>query len=76
MKQAAILLDAEIKLKGYDAKFVANVHDEWQIECKASDAKDVGIAGVEAIKEAGKVLNLNCPLNGDYNVGDNWSETH
>ena len=76
MKQAAILLDAKIKLKGYDAKFVANVHDEWQIECKASNSQDVGIAGVEAIKEAGKLLNLNCPLDGDYKVGENWSETH
>ena len=76
MKQAVVLLDADIKLKGYDAKFVANVHDEWQIECKASDAEDVGKAGVEAIKEAGRVLNLNCPLDGDYKVGENWSETH
>ena len=74
MKQAMILLDG--KLKHIDAKFVANVHDEWQIECHESVADQVGKLGVEAIIEAGKVLNLNCPLDGDYNVGDNWSETH
>jgi DNA polymerase-1 len=76
MKQALIFLDADIKRKGYDAKFVANVHDEWQIECSDDDADAVGKAGVEAIVEAGRVLNLNCPLDGDYQVGENWSETH
>ena len=74
MKQAMILLDG--KLKYLDAKFVANVHDEWQIECHESVADQVGKLGVEAIIEAGKLLNLNCPLDGDYNVGNNWSETH
>tara|TARA_R100000742_G_C4279678_1_gene105261 strand:- start:17125 stop:18897 length:1773 start_codon:yes stop_codon:yes gene_type:complete len=74
MKQSLILLNN--KLKGLDAKFVANVHDEWQIECHESIADQVGQLGVDAIIEAGKVFNLNCPLNGDYNVGENWSETH
>lgn len=74
MKQALILLDG--KLKYLDAKFVANVHDEWQIECHESVADQVGKLGVDAIIEAGKILNLNCPLDGDYNVGENWSETH
>jgi hypothetical protein len=36
----------------------------------------VGKLGVEAIIEAGKVLKLKCPLDGEYKVGDNWSETH
>ena len=76
MKQALIILDQKIKKHGWDAKFVANVHDEWQIECHVDDAVDVGKAGVQAIREAGCMLNLNCPLDGEYKVGDNWSETH
>ena len=76
MKQALIILDQKIKKHGWDAKFVANVHDEWQIECHLDDAVDVGKAGVQAIREAGCMLNLNCPLDGEYKVGDNWSETH
>jgi len=76
MKQALIILDQKIKKQGWDAKFVANVHDEWQIECHLDDAVDVGKAGVQAIREAGCMLNLNCPLDGEYKVGDNWSETH
>ena len=76
MKQALVILNDKIKNHGYDAKFVANVHDEWQIECHLDDAVAVGQAGVRAIKEAGCMLKLNCPLDGDYKVGENWSETH
>lgn len=74
MKEALVVL--EKKIRHLDAKFVANVHDEWQIECKEQDAEVVGQAGIDAIVEAGKNLNLNCPLDGDYNIGDGWHETH
>jgi len=76
MKKALILLNDKINYNGWDAKFVANVHDEWQIECHADHAKAVGEAVVRAIKEAGCMFKLNCPLDGDYKVGENWSETH
>jgi DNA polymerase I-like protein with 3'-5' exonuclease and polymerase domains len=76
MKKALILLNDKITSNGWDAKFVANVHDEWQIECHADHAKAVGEAGVRAIKEAGCMFKLNCPLGADYKVGENWSETH
>ena len=74
MKQALIIFDDLIK--DMDAKFVCNVHDEWQLEVTEDQADEVGRLGVEAIIEAGKVLNLKCPLDGEYNVGINWSETH
>jgi DNA polymerase I-like protein with 3'-5' exonuclease and polymerase domains len=74
MKEALVVL--EKKIRHLDARFVANVHDEWQIECSEQDAEAVGQAGIDAIVEAGKNLNLNCPLDGDYNIGDGWHETH
>ena len=74
MKQALIILND--KIKDLDAHFVANVHDEWQIEVREDQADTVGKLGVEAIIEAGKVLELKCPLDGEYKTGDNWSETH
>ena len=74
MKEALVILNT--KIRHLDAKFVANVHDEWQIECSEEHAKQVGDAGIEAIVEAGINLNLNCPLDGDYNIGDGWHETH
>ena len=76
MKKALIILDQKIAKHGNDAKFVANVHDEWQIECHLDDAVEVGKLGVQSIREAGCMFNLNCPLDGAYKVGENWSETH
>ncbi len=76
MKEALVILNKSIQDMRLDARFVANVHDEWQIECRESVADKVGELGVEAIIQAGKNLNLNCPLDGDYHSGDGWHETH
>jgi DNA polymerase I len=76
MKQALVLLDKKLKSAKIDYKFVANVHDEWQIEVEEARAEEVGKLGVQSIAEAGQVLNMRCPLTGEYNVGNNWKETH
>lgn len=76
MKQALVFLDDSLKRAKLRYKFVANVHDEWQIECHEDDADAVGKAGVRAIMEAGESLGLKCPLDGEYHIGANWSETH
>ena len=76
MKEAMRILYKNIKDQNLDAHFVCNVHDEWQIEAHESIAEEIGKLGVQAIKDAGIVLNLRCPLTGEYNVGNNWAETH
>lgn len=76
MKQALVILDQSIKKNFIDAHFVANVHDEWQIEVQEEDAELVGKLGVQAIQQAGEVLKLRCPLTGEFRVGNNWKETH
>ena len=79
MKQALVLLDLHLKKKltpGKDYEFVVNVHDEWQIECDKHWADSVGRGAVMAITEAGNILNLRCPMAGEYKVGRNWAETH
>ena len=74
MKQALLLFEESIS--NLKARIVANVHDEWQVEVHEEIADLVGELGVEAIIDAGEVLELKCPLDGEYNVGDNWAETH
>ena len=76
MKQAVVLLKKELQRKKIWHEFKANVHDEWQIECKEADAEQVGQIGKQAIQEAGIVLNMRCPLDGEYKVGNSWKETH
>ena len=76
MKQAMINLYDLIKLNTFDAKFVANIHDEWQLEVKESQADCVGRVGVECIEKVTDQFNMRCNLTGQYKVGGNWSETH
>ena len=76
MKKALELLNSYIIDNDLDAHFVANIHDEWQIEVIKKDAKLVGELGIKAIQNAGLAFNMKCPLDGEYHIGDNWSETH
>ena len=76
MKQALRIGIAKADSYGLDYHIVANVHDEWQIECAEADAKRVAICFRNAIREAGRYFNMRCPLEGEYSIGDNWSETH
>lgn len=76
MKQAVVILYKKLVKANIWHEFKANVHDEWQIECREQDAEKVGQLGVESIKEAGIILNMRCPLTGEYKVGNNWKETH
>ena len=76
MKQALVILNDWFKLESLDAKFVANIHDEWQIESKEEIAEHVGKIAVDSIIKAGEDYNLRCPLDGEYKIGVNWSETH
>lgn len=76
MKKAMTILQEKMSLNALDARFVANIHDEWQIEVKESQAECVGVMGVESIEEASKYYNMRCPLTGEYNIGENWYETH
>ena len=76
MKKALLDLDSVLKLNAIDYRFVANIHDEWQIEVKESQADFVGETAVKSIIEAGVHFNLRCPMDGEYKVGGNWSDTH
>ena len=76
MKEALVLLDKALKEHKLPHKFVANVHDEWQLETPEWAGQAVGMQAVYAIREAGKTLGLNCPLDGEFKIGKTWTDTH
>ena len=76
MKQAMVNLHELIKLNVLDAQFVANIHDEWQLQVKESQADYIGRLGVESIEKVTEQFNMRCDLTGQYKIGGNWSETH
>ena len=80
MKRALVILDNSLQSKGLipgqDYEFVANIHDEWQIQAKKELANIIAEEGVKAIKAAGRFYNFRCPLDGEAKIGMNWAETH
>ena len=76
MKKALTLLDKNVIRKQIKAFPVVNVHDEFQYEVEESRAEEFGKLAVQSIIDAGKQLNIRCPLDGKYKVGSNWAETH
>jgi len=76
MKYALTLLEEYVNNKRIKAFPVVNVHDEFQYEVEESRAEEFGKLAVQSIIDAGKQLKVRCPLNGEYKIGNNWSETH
>jgi DNA polymerase-1 len=61
---------------GIKFKQVAVVHDEIQASVPPSQAEKAGELMVEAAKIAGEKLGFRLPVDAEYSVGKNWSETH
>jgi DNA polymerase I len=92
MKKALVMFVDELGLNGWRLEdpltgvlrgpageylgFVANIHDEVQMEVDAPIAEYVGKAFARAITEAGVALGLRCPMAGAYQVGDTWADSH
>ena len=77
-KQAIIIFKQLLVDNNYQdrAKLVAWVHDEIQVETDREIADDVGKLAVQSFQEAGKHFKFRCPIDGEYQVGSSWAETH
>jgi len=76
MKWAMCTAAERIKEAGLDGFQVAVVHDEFQYDCAEEDADSIGKILRQSIIDAGVHYNSNCPLDGEYKIGNNWLETH
>jgi DNA polymerase I-like protein with 3'-5' exonuclease and polymerase domains len=80
MKKALVIMDKELQQRGYmpgkDYEYVAQVHDEMQTECKPELAEEVGEVARKSIVKAGEYFNFRCLLDGEYEIGDSWAQTH
>lgn len=78
MKMATLLWRKELDRLEIDYTLRNLVHDEWQVSVKGGRcvADKAGSVMVDALRQVGKRLVLNCPLDGGVKVGSNWMETH
>lgn len=56
--------------------FVANVHDEFQMELPAHLADEIGQMAKDSIRDAGVAFGMRCPLAGSFDKGLNWADSH
>jgi DNA polymerase I len=75
-KQWLIQIVKMAKQEKLDANLVASIHDEYQFDVKREHAERFGEITKKAMKETEKILKVCCPLDSEYKIGRNWSETH
>lgn len=73
MKQALVEF---VKMAKLPYETHGNIHDEIQFSCAPEHADELGRTFCNALNKAGRILNFNCPIDGEYSVGANWKETH
>lgn len=80
MKKALCILDDNLQASGFipgiHYEFVANVHDEWQIEVDDDKVETIGPMAADAIRLAGEAFKFRCPLSGAWQAGSSWADTH
>ena len=76
MKKALVIFEDFAKQWKLNYRMVGNIHDEVQMEVLDKDAENAGYLMVESIKAAGIYYNMRCPLDGEYKIGNDWSQTH
>ena len=76
MKKALCLLNEYAILWGIDYNFIGNIHDEIQTEVREEKAQVFGGLATSCVEAAGLHFKLNCPLAGDFKVGNSWADTH
>lgn len=80
MKRALCIFDDSLQAAGLTPgrhyEFVANVHDEWQLEVDLEHAETVLRLGQEAIRLSGESFDFRCPLAGSGSIGPDWAATH
>lgn len=62
--------------RDYDYNLVASIHDEYQFEVRVDQTERFGELTQRAMKQVEKTLSVNCPLDSEYKIGNNWAETH
>jgi len=79
MSKAYCLLAQRLSEKyvwGVDYGIVCFYHDEYTIECKEDIAEDVKKISEQCIVDAGKFFGIECPHQGEGQIGKNWYDIH
>lgn len=71
-----VQIATEIASKRIDAIQILQVHDELQFDVRKDHVERFIPVIKNSMKYVEKLLKMNCPLDCDVTIGNNWSETH
>jgi|TARA_R100000149_G_scaffold65622_2_gene40774 DNA polymerase I-like protein with 3'-5' exonuclease and polymerase domains len=76
-KRAALNFEFEIISNRWDdTHIVGFIHDEMIIETPDDNLKEVCLAAIHSFQKTTDQYKLRCPMDGDAQIGLNWSEIH
>lgn len=78
MKTAWVLADDRLKVDKVPGRFINFVHDEFVYLCPREEGNAERARQIlcDAIRDAGEILKLNCPMAGNGHIGSSWAEVH
>lgn len=78
MKVAIVEMHKECRKRGWQnrAYMVAFVHDEVQWSCEEAIAEELGQMLADCFRKTTDILQLSCPMDADFHIGNTWAETH
>ena len=71
-----VVVELNKRLQQYDAKFVGNIHDEFQIQVREDQADIVASMCEQVFIDVGEHLNMRIKMEGEAKIGNNWYDTH
>jgi DNA polymerase-1 len=78
-KRWYVTLEDMFREEGYteeDVSIVAFIHDEVQIQVRKGLEEKVGEISRRAMGRTEQYYKFKCPLDADFNYGENWADTH
>ena len=69
-------LDRHGLVYGKDYGVCCWYHEEIDSECQPMYAELIGRLKCDSIEQAGKLLKIDCPMQGEFKMGQNWAEIH
>lgn len=73
MKKALVLF---CKDAPHPYELHGNIHDEVQFSCAPEHADELGKLFCSSLTKAGNAFQFRCRLDGEYNIGQTWADTH
>ena len=76
MKYWLVEIDRRLSARGFDYKWVGNIHDEAQCEVRTDQAEEVARLMEQTFTDVGYMIGMRIEMAGEAKIGTSWADTH